>query len=76
VLLRHNAQKDIIEKIAESEVMIDRLELYTGMSKEEIEFDLQQKRQILKWMAKKKVVTVDEIGLTVAKYYTGHLSLD
>lgn len=76
VLLRYNAQKDIIERIAESEVMVDRLQLYTGMSREEIEFDIKQKIQILKWLVRKGVEDVDQIGLTIAKYYTGKLVLD
>ncbi|MBR9692569.1 CpaF family protein [Candidatus Woesearchaeota archaeon] len=75
VLLRYNAQKDKIEKIAESKMVMDRLELYTGMKKDEIEFDLHQKMRILKWLVKKDVANVNEIGLYVAKYYTGNLVL-
>jgi len=76
VLLRYNAQKDVIERIAQSDVVMDRLQLYTGMSREEIEFDLKQKVQILKWLTRKNAESVDEIGLHVAKYYTGRLVLD
>jgi len=76
VLLRYNAQKDIIEKVAEGKVIIDRLELYTGMSKAEIAFDLKQKERILQWFMKKGIKDVNSIGLHVAKYYTGRLTLD
>jgi archaeal flagellar protein FlaI len=76
VLMRYNAQKDLLEKIADSEVVLDRLQLYTGMSKEEIEFDLRQKVAILKWLVRKSLESVDEIGLHIAKYYTGQLTLD
>lgn len=76
VLLRYNAQKDTTEKIADSEVVLDRIELYTGMEKEEILFDLKQKVQILKWLQRKGIHEVDDIGLHIAKYYTGKLTLD
>jgi len=76
VLLRYNAQKDVLEKIADSEVVMDRLQLYTGMSRAEIELDLRQKVQILKWFLRRGVESIDEIGLHVAKYYTGRLVLE
>jgi flagellar protein FlaI len=76
VLLRYNALKDIIEKVAESEVVRDRIQLYTGMSPDEIKVDLKQKEMILKWMLRKDIQGVDEIGLRIAQYYTGHLVLD
>ncbi len=76
VLMRYNAQKDIVEKLAESEVVVDRLELYTGMTKDEIQFDLQQKVRILKWMIAKNIEDVNKIGLIIAKYYTGRLKLE
>ena len=75
VLLRYNAQKDKIEKIAESKMVMDRLELYTGMKRDEIEFDIHQKIRILKWLVKTDVANVNDIGLYVAKYYTGNLVL-
>ncbi len=76
VLLRYNAQKDIIEKLADGKVIIERLKLYTGMSKEEIAFDLKQKERILQWFVKKNIDDVNTIGLHIAKYYTGKLVLN
>lgn len=76
VILQYNAQKDKIERISESKVIIDRLMLYTGLKEEEILFDIKQKMRILDWLVKRDVDTVDDIGLRMAKYYTGHLNLD
>ncbi len=76
VLLRYSAQKDVIEKLADSEMVMERLMLYTGMSKEEITFDLKQKVRILKWLVRKGVEDVNQIGLHIAKYYTGKLILE
>lgn len=75
VLLRYNAQKDFVEQMKESEVIFDRIELYTGMSKEEILLDLRQKTQILNWLVKREVEDVHQIGLAIAKYYAGRLQL-
>ncbi|MFH1400152.1 MAG: ATPase, T2SS/T4P/T4SS family [Nanoarchaeota archaeon] len=76
VLLQLNIHEDILEKVHESETMIDRLELYTGLTRQEIEIDLKQKVRILKWLVKEKIENVDEIGLVLSKYYMGHLRLD
>lgn len=76
VLYRHNAQKDTVEKIMESEVVMERIQLYTGMSPEEIRFDLQQKVQILKWFIRKGIESVNDIGLSVSKYYSGKLKIE
>ncbi|MFH1212400.1 MAG: ATPase, T2SS/T4P/T4SS family [Candidatus Woesearchaeota archaeon] len=76
VLMQLNVRDDILEKINESDSMLERLELYTGLSKEEIEFDLKQKMRILKWLIKKDIEDVHKIGMVISKYYMGNLVLD
>jgi flagellar protein FlaI len=76
VLLQLNIHEDVLEKVNESETMIERLELYTGLSRQEIELDLRQKIRILKWLVKEKIENVNEIGLVLSKYYMGHLKLE
>ena len=46
------------------------LEIQTGMSNNEINIDLRNKINILKWMVKKNITDLDEIGRIVATYYT------
>lgn len=75
VLMQYNAQKDSLENVRESKEVFERLMLYTGMSREEIQNDLRQKVTILKWLVSREVDSVDDIGLRMAKYYTGHLQL-
>ncbi len=75
VLMQYSAQKDTLENVRESKEMFERLMLYTGMSREEIQNDLRQKVTILKWLVSREVDSVDDIGLRMAKYYTGHLQL-
>ncbi|MFH1073417.1 MAG: ATPase, T2SS/T4P/T4SS family [Nanoarchaeota archaeon] len=76
ILLQLNIHDDVLEKMHESQTMIERLELYTGLSQEEIELDLRQKIRILKWLVKEKIENVNEIGLVLSKYYMGHLKLE
>jgi len=76
ILLQLNIHDDVLEKVHESVTMIERLELYTGLSREEIELDLRQKIRILKWLVKEKIENVNEIGLVLSKYYMGHLKLE
>ena len=75
VLLQYNAQRDVLDKLHDSTTMYERLMLYTGMSAHELTFDVQQKVRILRWLVQKRVAGVDEIGVYMAKYYSGHLEL-
>ena len=73
VLLQLNARDDVLERLNESHTLIKRLELYTGMSKEEIEKDIQEKMRILNWLMKKGPQNVHDIGQVMARYYMGKL---
>jgi len=76
LLMKLNVAKDLLEEVAKSQTIIERLKLYTGMTDEEIVLDLKEKVRILKWLVKKEIYDVNEIGLVVAKYYMGTLTMD
>ncbi|MBN2459782.1 Flp pilus assembly complex ATPase component TadA [Candidatus Woesearchaeota archaeon] len=76
VIMKLNMVKDILEDAAKSDTVIDRLKLYTGMSEEDISKDLTEKARILRWMVKKNILNVNQIGVVIAKYYMGTLYLD
>ncbi len=76
VILQLNVRDDVIEKINNSKTLIKRLKLYTGMSEEEIEDDLKEKRKILNWMIQNKIFDVNVIGKKIADYYRGRLKID
>ena len=69
VLMQLNAQKDILEKINEPKTIFETLNLYTGLSKEEISEDMKKKIETLKWMVKENINDVHKIGLIMSKYY-------
>jgi flagellar protein FlaI len=76
VLMKLNVAKDLLEEVAKSQTIMERLKLYTGMTDEEIILDIKEKVRILKWMVKKELSDVNEIGMVVAKYYMGTLNMD
>lgn len=69
VLLQYNAKKDALEKVAEPKALIDTLNLYTGLSKDQLRKDLIDKEEILKWMFRKNVNNINKVGLIMSKYY-------
>jgi flagellar protein FlaI len=71
VLLQHDIYNDRLVKVAESESIIEKIRLYTGMTPVQISADLDEKIRILKWLVLHNVEQVDEVGSFFAKYYRG-----
>jgi flagellar protein FlaI len=76
VLLQLDVAKGDLVKVNNSETMLERLRLYTGMSPQQIQLDMAEKIKILKWMIKKNIVSVDAIGDVMMRYYMGILKMD
>ena len=76
ILYQLNVSKDVIERISNSESVLEKLKLYTGWDETEINNDLRQKIRILNWMIEKNIENVNQIGMVMAKYYIGNLVLD
>src|SRR3989339_290729 len=69
LLMQSNPIRDTLEIVNEPLAIVETLNLYTGLSKQEIYADMQSKITILKWIAGKNVVDVNKIGLIMSKYY-------
>lgn len=69
VLFKWNPAKDKIEKHLGSLKLMNKLKAFTGMTDREIKKDLIEKREILGWMVKNRLKTVDAVGKVVAEYY-------
>ncbi len=76
ILMRLNVHADVIERVNKSVSMMERLKLYTGLSEQELMFDLKQKMKILQWMVARDIENVHDIGLKMSQYYMGTLKLD
>ena len=69
ILYKWEARKDTILRYQKSYRLMNKLEMHTGMTTKEIEDDLKNKENILDWMVKNNVNTVDGVGKLVAEYY-------
>jgi len=75
VILQLNAKDDLLEKLNESKVVYRRLQLYTGLSIQQIQNDLKEKKQILQWMIDNKLFDIDSVGKIMSHYYMGILDM-
>ena len=75
ILYQYDARTDKINKKNESKTFVDRINLYTGMTKEEVKKDLAKKEKILKWLVKNKIRDIHQIGGVMAKYYMGKVKI-
>ena len=69
VLLQLNAHTDALEPVHQ------RLELYTGLSKEQIERDMEDKKKVLEWMLENNIEDIELIGKVMSRYYMGILDI-
>ena len=69
VLFRWKPLKDEIAKEKDSFRVKEEIRLHTGMTDQEIERDLKDKQEILRWLVKKKVKEINTIGRIVSIYY-------
>ena len=68
-VMQHNAVKDTLEKINEPTTIFETLNLYTGLTKEDIQKDISEKIDILKWVVQNNITDINKIGLIMSKYY-------
>ncbi len=64
-----DSKHDKISKVGELKRFNKLIELYSGLSDEEIKKDLKEKEEILKKMVKHKIKGVDEVGRLFSLYY-------
>jgi flagellar protein FlaI len=76
ILMQLNVQKDKIYKINDSKILMNRLKLYTGLTSEELNENLQKKVKVLNWMVKNDVEQVNDVGAVITKYYKGNLKIE
>ncbi len=70
VVMQHDSLKDVMNQAAQPEKLLKTLNLYTGMSSSQIQNELSEKIQILKWLVSKDIEDINVIGLIMSDYYT------
>ncbi|MBS3108715.1 Flp pilus assembly complex ATPase component TadA [Candidatus Woesearchaeota archaeon] len=70
ILMQYDFTKDNILSANESVKFMPNLEMQTGMTMNEINNNLKDKIEVLKWLVKNNVINVNDIGKAIATYYT------
>jgi len=70
VLYQWKPAKDLMEKENESYRVLDEISMHTGLTLKEIEVDLKEKQEVLKWFVKNKVKDINKLGRLIAIYYS------
>ncbi len=69
LIYQWNPRTDVLEKVNKTYRINKEIQLYTGMSDEDIERDLANKVKILEWMIKYQIKTINTVGKVFAEYY-------
>ncbi len=70
VIYGWDSDTDEIEKKRESDNIMDKLKMHTGMDREEIYDNIDDKEKVLQWMIDKGVTDVNEVGMLIGEYYS------
>jgi type IV secretory pathway ATPase VirB11/archaellum biosynthesis ATPase len=69
VIYKWNARDDKLERVGNFVRLIDELTMHTGMTVNEIEDDIKEKKAILNFALEHEVNKVNDIGALIAEYY-------
>ena len=70
VLIQLDIKSGKLRNINRSKSLYNTIELFTGFSKNELKKSLHEEENILKWLVKQNINTVDGVGKIMAEYYT------
>ncbi|MEM4361147.1 MAG: ATPase, T2SS/T4P/T4SS family [Candidatus Anstonellaceae archaeon] len=69
ILYRWDLRKDKLMEIGKMTTLSKTLNLYCGMTEQEIEKDIEEKALIFDWMVKKRYNSVNDVGRIISSYY-------
>src|SRR3989344_4599653 len=75
ILMQYDMSQDRMLNANQSVKLLPELQTQTGLSIQEINQDLKDKVEILKWFVKKDINDVNGVGKVVANYYTNKEAL-
>jgi flagellar protein FlaI len=68
VIYRWKAGGDKTVKAGRSKRMINSIKTYTNMSEKDISGELSDRREVLEWLVRENVNTVDKVGEVISRY--------
>ncbi|MDP3765697.1 MAG: type II/IV secretion system ATPase subunit [Nanoarchaeota archaeon] len=75
VLIQLDIRSGVLKKVANSKALVNTIELFTGFTRSELNRSLKEKEDILKWLVRNNINTVDTVGRVMAEYYTNQDNL-
>ena len=69
ILYKWDSNKDEIKKSHESQSLYQNLSMHAGLTREEIEESLEDRRKLLRWMVDNNIDEVNSVGKIVAEFY-------
>ncbi|MGC8669558.1 MAG: type II/IV secretion system ATPase subunit [Candidatus Micrarchaeia archaeon] len=69
ILYKWDMRSDTFSHIHEMSRLMETLNLYGGLTRSEINDEINEKSKILNWMVKNNVTEVNDAGLVIANYY-------
>ena len=69
ILLQLDVAKDQLRKVGDSKIMYKTLQLLSGLTPQDIEKDLVEKKKILQWLVGQKITDLHKIGEVMSEYY-------
>jgi len=70
VIYEWQSKEDEVKKKRESEAIFETLNLHTGMNRDELEENIEEKKTVLRWMEEQEIDTVHYVGKVIAEYYS------
>ncbi|MFH0867873.1 MAG: ATPase, T2SS/T4P/T4SS family [Candidatus Woesearchaeota archaeon] len=70
VLIQLDIRSGKLNKINRSRSLLNTIEIFTGLTQNELKKSLIEKENVLKWLVKQNINTVDSVGKAMAEYYT------
>jgi len=72
VLEKLDIQRGVLESANKSKTLTQTISIFTGLTTHEITKDIEEKSQILTWLVKQNMQSVDDVGRAMAEYYTNY----
>jgi len=69
VLYQHDPKADQFRQIAEWGRLMDTLNLFTGLTAQEVKQDIEEKKSLLRYLVKQNITDIHQLGMFFARYY-------
>ena len=70
VIMQFDQDKGRLVKVNKSKRLYEKIELFTGMGRDEINDELEEKQNVLEYLQEHDITSVDGVGKVIAEYYT------